>query len=1117
MNKNVKMLVLGYITIAQFTMLSASVTANANELQDENVTEIIESIDNTDNVEEYINEDIIGEDEVDKNQEDEVDKNQIVNIPDENLRKNLLKELGLKEEDNITISQLETITKLNLHGRELFDLTGLEYCKNLIELTCSWSSVSDLTPLKKLVKLEKIVLNGNKISDISVLKNLVNLKKLSIGNNDISDISVLKNLINLEYLDLYNNNISDISVLKNLVNLKNLYIDDNKINDISVLRNLVNLEHLNLINAGISDISPIENLINLKALNLSENEISDISPLRDLVNLEHLNLSDNNIIDISPIKNLTKLISFWAYNNKINDISALENLINLQDVLLIKNNITGIKGIEKLDKIIKLDLSNNKIKNIDALENSPIYKLYLDDNEIQDISVLSTCNNLIELQLSKNKISDISSLSGLHNLRYLALDNNEISDISPLTELQDLRSLYLNNNNISDISCIGNYRILERIGISNNKISDISVLENRRLQELAINNNPITNIDLSKNYSHQINIDTEQQKYIKNYEDSWTDINIVLNPIKEVGTSIKIKNPIEYVSMDKVRFENAIYNEEDNTLFIDNIDSTSKTGIYITYWAEGNTSGHIIIPIEKEPELDEEINVEIPEHIKDIIDTTIVTPVSGNGLKENPLILEAKEVSVDKVKELVNSFDKANVVCETIENDGTYTKYKFKLVNSITRSLDETYFTIIVANSQIDIINLLNNHYEIKNDDANNGNDSDEDNSNNSSSAGGSGGTDESDGNGGTTGDNTNITIPEEIKDIIDTTIVTPVSGNGLKENPLILEAKEVSVDKVKELVNSFDKANVVCETIENDGTYTKYKFKLVNSITRSLDETYFTIVVANSQIDIINLLNNHYEIKNDDANNGNDSDEDNSNNSSSAGGSGGTDESDGNGGATGDNTNITIPEEIKDIIDTTIVTPVSGNGLKENPLILEAKEVSVDKVKELVNSFDKANVVCETIENDGTYTKYKFKLVNSITRSLDETYFTIIVANSQIDIINLLNNHYEIKNDDTNNGNDNDKDNSNNSSSTGGSEGTDESDGNGGATEDNLNKNEGTANDSIIVKPENNTNQDANNKVESNISKLPVTGQAVASSLFVAFGTFLTGVGTFISRKKKR
>ena len=942
MNKNVKMLVLGYITIAQFTMLSASVTANANELQDANVTEVIENIeniDNIDNTEEYIDEDTIGEDEVDKNQEDEVhknqedevDKNQIVNIPDEKLREGLLRELGLKEEDNITISQLETITKLSLDGSnniKIVDLTGLEYCKNLIDFSCVGLEISDLTPLK--------------------------------------------NLTNLEIVTLYNNKISDISKLKDLVNLKSLYINDNKINDISVLRNLVNLEHLNLINAGISDISPIENLINLKSLNLGENEISDISPLRDLVNLEQLYLYDNKIIDISPIANSTKLIVFWAWNNKINDISALENLINLQDVLLIKNNITGIKGIEKLDKIIKLDLSNNKIKNIDALENSPIYKLYLDDNEIQDISVLSTCNNLIELQLSKNKISDISSLSGLHNLGYLTLDNNEISDISPLTGLQNLRSLYLNNNNISDISdisCIGNYRILERIDLSNNKISDISVLENRRVHELAINNNPITNIDLSKNYSYEINIDTEQQKYIKNYEDSSTTIVIVLDPIKVEGNSIKIKNPIEYISMDKVKFRNAIYNAEDNTLFIDNIDSTSKTRISITYWGGSNTYGRIIIPIEKEPELDEEINVEIPEHIKDIIDTTIVTPVSGNGLKENPLILEAKEVSVDKVKELLNSFDKANVVCEEIENDGTYTKYKFKLVNSITRSLDETYFTIIVANSQIDIINLLNNHYEIKNDDTNNGNDSDEDNSNNSSSAGGSGGTDESDGNGGATGDNTNITIPEEIKDIIDTTIVTPVSGNGLKENPLILEAKEVSVDKVKELLNSFDKANVVCEEIENDGTYTKYKFKLVNSITRSLDETYFTIIVANSQIDIINLLNNHYEIKNDAANNGNDSDEDNSNNSSSAGGS----------------------------------------------------------------------------------------------------------------------------------------------------EGTDESDGNGGATEDNLNKNEGTTNDSIIVKPENNTNQDANNKVESNISKLPVTGQAVASSLFVAFGTFLTGVGTFISRKKKR
>ena len=301
MNKNVKMLVLGYITIAQFTMLSASVTANANELQDANVTEVIENIeniDNIDNTEEYIDEDTIGEDEVDKNQEDEVhknqedevDKNQIVNIPDEKLREGLLRELGLKEEDNITISQLETITKLSLDGSnniKIVDLTGLEYCKNLIDFSCVGLEISDLTPLK--------------------------------------------NLTNLEIVTLYNNKISDISKLKDLVNLKSLYINDNKINDISVLRNLVNLEHLNLINAGISDISPIENLINLKSLNLGENEISDISPLRDLVNLEQLYLYDNKIIDISPIANSTKLIVFWAWNNKINDISALENLIKEYD------------------------------------------------------------------------------------------------------------------------------------------------------------------------------------------------------------------------------------------------------------------------------------------------------------------------------------------------------------------------------------------------------------------------------------------------------------------------------------------------------------------------------------------------------------------------------------------------------------------------------------------------------------------------------------------------------------------------------------------------------------------------------------------------------------------
>ena len=439
---------------------------------------------------------------------------------------------------------------------------------------------------------------------------------------------------------------------------------------------------------------------------------------------------------------------------KINQVIFLEDKNLQSEIKSLLNKTNNTITLKDMLKLRVLDLSNKDIKSLKGLEYaSNLYTLILDGTYVTDLQYVPSSVNYIS---SKNLKEEVNIPDDrLKSLINVILGKNDkciltFNDIKTLTVLDEF------SNHIKSLEGLQYAENLKILSLLNNKISDISVLENRRVQELAINNNPITNIDLSKNYSYEINIDTEQQKYIKNYEDNWTSINIVLDPIKEVGTSIKIKNPIEYVSMDKVTFENAIYNAEDNTLFIDNIDSTSMNEISITYWRGSNTYGQIIIPIEREPELDEEINVEIPEHIKDIIDTTIVTPVSGNGLKENPLILEAKEVSVDKVKELVNSFDKANVVCETIENDGTYTKYKFKLVNSITRSLDETYFTIIVANSQIDIINLLNNHYEIKNDDTNNGNDNDKDNSNNSSSAGGSGGTDESDGNGGATEDNLN-------------------------------------------------------------------------------------------------------------------------------------------------------------------------------------------------------------------------------------------------------------------------------------------------------------------------------------------------------------------------
>jgi hypothetical protein len=113
---------------------------------------------------------------------------------------------------------------------------------------------------------------------------------------------------------------------------------------------------------------------------------------------------------------------------------VLSNLTNLSTLWLNNNNIKDISALSNLTNIYSLGLSDNKIDDISVLANfSNLKWAYLENNQIRDISVLSNLTKLDNLQLQNNQISDISSIAGLTNLIVLHLNNNLISDIYPLT------------------------------------------------------------------------------------------------------------------------------------------------------------------------------------------------------------------------------------------------------------------------------------------------------------------------------------------------------------------------------------------------------------------------------------------------------------------------------------------------------------------------------------------------------------------------------------------------------------------------------------------------------------------------------------------------------------
>ena len=416
---------------------------------------------------------------------------QVVDIPDPNLRAAIESDLRKPAGATITVNDMAILGRgshrqFYAAGRNISNLTGLQFATNLKDLDLSNNSISDVWALAGLSNLWRLSLSNNSISDISALTGLINLNDLDLSNNNISDISVLTGLARLNDLDLSNNNVSDISVLTGLAHLNDLDLSNNSISDVWALAGLARLNDLDLSNNSISDISALTGLINLNRLDLSNNNVSDISVLTGLARLNDLDLSNNNISALAGVS-----------------LSSGYGLAFSLD--LSNNNISGLAGLTLSSTgPLSLDLSNNNISALAGVSlrgHGLTFSLDLSNNSVSDISALAGLTSLGNLNLDNNSISDISTLAELTFLSTLDLSNNNISDISALARLTSLGNLNLSNNSISDISALAGLTHLENLNLDNNVISDLfPLLANTRLghgTSVSVAGNPLGDVSIN--------------------------------------------------------------------------------------------------------------------------------------------------------------------------------------------------------------------------------------------------------------------------------------------------------------------------------------------------------------------------------------------------------------------------------------------------------------------------------------------------------------------------------------------------------------------------------------------------------------------------------------------
>lgn len=373
-----------------------------------------------------------------------------ITFQDENLYNAILEQIGSKIESsddstytiNITQSNLETITRLNISNKHIYNLDGIE----------------------KFTFINYLSLACNDITDVSRLSTLTNLEELYLVANDINDISPLINLQNLKVLDLTYNKLTDITPLSSLVKLEKVCFgvktegfgtggntSTNRIENIDALADLKNLEYLNMGGVGLKDVTGLRNLTNLKTLIMSYNDVEDISVFGYLSNLEVLSLDSNKVKDFEVISGLTNLKVLSLYNMGISNISFIENLTNLEKLSIAGNNISDITSLRDMVNLRELSIaSNSKIDDISVFENfEKLQRISIANNDIEDISVLEKLDDLEQINLGGNRIKDLS---------YIDKDSiqlNTSSDIRYEGFFSIIGIAYVNNSQNIEINANG--------------------------------------------------------------------------------------------------------------------------------------------------------------------------------------------------------------------------------------------------------------------------------------------------------------------------------------------------------------------------------------------------------------------------------------------------------------------------------------------------------------------------------------------------------------------------------------------------------------------------------------------------------------------------------------
>ena len=243
------------------------------------------------------------------------------NFPDDNFR-DYIKTYKAGGREVLTVEQQKNVTEIEVEGRNISNLKGIEAFPNLKELKCGNNSIQNLD-LRQNPKLETLKCNKNQLTQLDLSKN-PQIDYLICSWNQLKQLDV-SNLKDLVTLDCSHNDLEQLDV-KNSKFLVTLNCSANQLTeldaDVTHKSRLVSVECQN---NQLTSLILGENK-GLTKLNCAHNQLTQLN-LNNMSALKELNCANNQltVLDVSDSPELTTL---WLKNNHLTSLN-LDNNPNL--------------------------------------------------------------------------------------------------------------------------------------------------------------------------------------------------------------------------------------------------------------------------------------------------------------------------------------------------------------------------------------------------------------------------------------------------------------------------------------------------------------------------------------------------------------------------------------------------------------------------------------------------------------------------------------------------------------------------------------------------------------------------------------------------------------------